>query len=65
MFCRKDRNLPQFKTTDNGIIPLLIAINFNTVFISKIQGICWKQGMLPKCLLSVKGRPCYQTPLVN
>ena len=28
------------------------------------QGNCWKRGMLPKCLLSIKGRSCHQTPLV-
>ena len=25
----------------------------------------WKRGMLPKCLLSIKGRSCNQTPLVH
>jgi len=30
-----------------------------------IQGICWKRGMLPKCLLSIKGRTCNQTLLVH
>ena len=29
------------------------------------QGNCWKRGMLPKCLLSIKGRSCNQTPLVH
>ena len=29
------------------------------------QGNCWKRGMLCKCLLSIKGRSCNQTPLVN
>ena len=29
------------------------------------QGNRWKRGMLPKCLLSIKGRSCNQTPLVN
>jgi len=24
---------------------------------------CWKRGMLPKCLLSIKGRTCNQTLL--
>ena len=29
------------------------------------QGNHWKRGMLPKCLLSIKGRFCNQTPLVQ
>jgi len=29
------------------------------------QGIRWKRGMLPKCLLSTEGRTCKQTPLVH
>ena len=29
------------------------------------QGNRWKRGMLPKCLLSIKGRSCNQTPPVN
>jgi len=26
-----------------------------------IEGVRWDQGMLPKCLLSLKGRTCNQT----
>jgi len=29
------------------------------------QGNRWKRGMLPKCLLSIKGRSCNQTLLVH
>jgi len=29
------------------------------------QGIHWKRKMLPKCLLSIKGRTCNQTLLVH
>jgi len=29
------------------------------------QGNRWKQRMLPKCLLSIKGRTCNQAPLVH
>ena len=29
------------------------------------QGNRWKRGMLPKCLLSIKGRSCNQTPFVH
>ena len=29
------------------------------------QGNRWKRGMLPKCLLSIKGRSCNQTSLVH
>ena len=29
------------------------------------QGNRWKRGILPKCILSIKGRSCNQTPLVN
>jgi len=29
------------------------------------QGNSWKQEMLPKSLLSIKGRSCNQTPLVH
>ena len=25
----------------------------------------WRLGMLPKCMLSIKGRTCYQTLLVH
>jgi len=25
----------------------------------------WNQGMLPKCLLSIKGRSCSQAPLAH
>ena len=32
---------------------------------NKKQGNCWKRGMLPKCLLSIKGRSCNQTPFVH
>ena len=35
-----------------------------TVTIYK-QGNRWKRGMLLKCLLSIKGRSCNQTPLVH
>jgi len=31
----------------------------------KKQGNHWKRGMLPKCLLSIKGRSCNQTPPVH
>ena len=36
---------------------------FNTTTVQQHieQGNCWKQGMLPKCLLSIKGRSCNQT----
>jgi len=30
-----------------------------------IEGIRWKRGMLPKRLLSIKGRTCNQTLLVH
>jgi len=30
-----------------------------------IQENHWKWGMLPKCLWSIKGRTCNQTPLVH
>ena len=53
--------------------PQLKAICFNSGFgtpcridsnffltIYHIQGIFWKPGMLPKCLLSIKGRTCNQ-----
>ena len=29
------------------------------------QGNRWKRGMLPKCLLSIKGKSCNQTLLVH